>query len=147
MEKLLYNIHMDNFFKRLLHKVFKKKSPPLPLEARQWNAMWDQYADGVLPPPYQALCEYESGVQGEGHALFFDNNEEELSSLLPTLQAILPASLWENLQTAYQKYLRADESMGWFEEHDVFYYEREGLVHAILSDYAKTISIDEEKTR
>ncbi len=75
------------------------------------------------------LCDYESGVNGEGHSGWFDNTEntegkEELNNWLSELEQVLPAHLYDNLYKAFQSYGteieddRCSEADNYFYEHE-----------------------------
>ena len=60
-------------------KLFKKKKRPELTEAqRKFNKLWHMYASGKLTesaPGIYALCDYEGGVNGEGHSGWFSKTE------------------------------------------------------------------------
>ena len=60
-------------------KLFRrKKQTELTETQKKWNKLWELYESGELANiDYNTfvLCEYESGVNGEGHSGWFFNIE------------------------------------------------------------------------
>lgn len=74
-------------------------------EQRQWNRLWEMYGSGAL---WQAdhtaylLCEYDSGINGEGHSGWFFNHRVRLPEWIATYQSVLPKAFYANLCMAYE---------------------------------------------
>ena len=54
--------------------IFKKKKE-LPLEAQQWNKMWNLWTEDKIESPYKELMTYQSEVNNGGHSQYFCNIE------------------------------------------------------------------------
>ena len=44
--------------------------------------------------------DYYSGVQGEGHFIYFDNHQSELTRISKSLKSLLPKNLYDNFLQA-----------------------------------------------
>lgn len=128
---------IKNFFKRL---NVKKQKQANELEratfSKQWNYLCGLWANEKLPSPYQELFTYDAAIQGEGHFLFFENNQSNLQAIMSVLISALPQNLKQNLEAAYSKYLKNLDDLF---VHDEFYYQNEKSLLMILEEYAKTI--------
>lgn len=130
-----------NLFKR-------KKQPELTDSQKKFNKLWDMYASGDLEssaPGIYALCDYEGGVNGEGHSGWFFNTEnsygtEALQALILSLKEILPDDLYDNLNTAFKSYGTEDEEAV-CEKADEYYYNSEHRINDILQNYADTLTL------
>ena len=120
-----------------MFRFFKKKAG-LSEEQKRMNLLWENYASGELEEEDYAifvLCDYEGGVNGEGHSGFFFNHEENLRKYDGALKSILPDELYAN-------FLRACQSYGTEHEDEVcecaddFFYENEQEIIDILQNYA-----------
>ena len=126
---------MFSFFK-------KKKVVELTQEQKNWNKVWELYETGELEkinPDIYALCEYESGINGEGHSGFFCNNEDELSKFEKALKNILPSKLYENFDKALKSYETESEDEI-CEMADDYFYDNEQEVINILQTFANEIN-------
>jgi len=110
----------------------RKKQKELTEAQKKWNRLWKMYGSGELESTDHrtfVLCDYESGVNGEGHSGWFDNTEntegkEGLNNWLSELEQVLPAHLYDNLYKAFQSYGTEieDDRCG---EADNYFYEHE----------------------
>ena len=80
------------FFKNL----FKKKTKKIDLSS-PWNVLWDNWSNGKLEEPYVSLCTYSSGINGDGHHCFFDNEEEDVEIILKELKNYYLKNLFQQL--------------------------------------------------
>lgn len=115
----------------------KKKCEPTPAQ-QKLNKLWDLYANGELEKQNAdifVLCEYESGVNGEGHSGFFFNNETHLSDYSKIIVRLLPADLRENFERAYQSY-GTDAEDDICDTADSYFYAHEQGVIDILQEFA-----------
>ena len=91
---------------------FKKKKPKLSEQQKRWNTLWEQYGTGELKEQnfgIYCLCDYYSGVNGEGHAGWLDNTEntegkEAINNIVSALEEVLPDHLYDNLKRALLSY-------------------------------------------
>ena len=131
-----------NLFKR-------KKQPELTEAQKKWNKLWDMYGSGELVEiDYNTfvLCEYESGVNGEGHSGWFfnkDNSEgkDAINKSLSALEEILPTHLYDNLNKAFRSYGTEDEE-DICESADNYFYEHEQEIIEHLQGVAKALTSD-----
>ena len=115
----------------------KKKFEPTPAQ-QKLNKLWALYDNGELEKQNAdifVLCEYESGVNGEGHSGFFFNNEAHLSDYHEILLRTLPADLRENFEQAYDSY-GTDAEDDICDTADSYFYAHEQGVIDILQKYA-----------
>lgn len=116
---------------------FKKKYLRYNFEEQddKWNKMWDLYSKNNLKRNHYILCDYYSGVNGEGHFGFFFNNEDNLKEYINVLKKILPNRMKEYLIKAYDLYLNDEE----FTEADKYFFEHEYEIMDLLEDYSNMI--------
>lgn len=130
-----------NLFKR------KNKNSALTEAETQWNKMWDLWADGKIPSPYNELMTYQSEVNNGGHSQYFVNTENngDLNAEMSALAEFLPAELMENLKTAYNAHLlleadeNNEEAETAMEKCDDVFFEREEEINSILESFCKTL--------
>lgn len=130
-----------NLFKR------KNKNSALTEAETQWNKMWDLWADGKIPSPYNEFMTYQSEVNNGGHSQYFVNTENngDLNAEMSALAEFLPVELMENLKTAYNAHLllEADENNNEaetaMEKCDDVFFEREEEINSILESFCKTL--------
>lgn len=121
-----------------MFSLFRKKKTELTTDQIKLNKLWDMYASGELEQKNKdtnVLCDYESGVNGEGHSGFFFNNEEDLPDYNSVLKNVLPADMYTNFLKAYQSY-NSDNEEEVCEAADDYFYQYEQKVIAILQEYA-----------
>ena len=124
-----------------MFSLFKKKKSDPTLAQQKMNRLWDLYANGELEKQNAdifVLCEYESGINGEGHSGFFFNNEENLSNYHEILVRTLPSDLRENFERAYQSY-GTDTEDDICDTADSYFYAHEQSIIDILQDYANQL--------
>ncbi len=122
---------------------------------QQWNAMWDLWVRGAVPPAYDALMRYYSEVNNGGHCQYFTNTETicDMQEEIGAMAAIFPENLKENLYRAYGAY-RILEDAGYDEDSedrrkaleidsqcDDVFYENEKVFDQILEAFASTIEL------
>lgn len=128
---------------------FKKTKAELTDEQKKWNKMWDLGTEGHADSPYAELMTYQSEVGNGGHDQYFFNIENigDLQKELAVLDAVLPAKLRENLQNAYDAYLKltneeSDEQAGTILcQCDNEFYEAEEEINCILREYASKMEL------
>lgn len=124
----------------MLLKLFKKKTEISDDQIRL-NRLWDLYASGELEEKNREvyfLCDYEAGVNGEGHSGFCFNNEANLSAYQDALQKLLPDELYGNFLNATQSYT-TDIEEEVCEAADDYFYQHEEKVIAILQEFANKL--------
>ena len=128
-------------------KLFgKKMQTELTESQKKLNKLWEMYGSGELERTDHntfILCDYESGVNGEGHSGWFYNTEntvgiEAIHKYLSALEQILPAHLYDNLYKAFQSYGTEKED-DLCEEADNYFYEHEQEVIAYLQGAANNL--------
>ena len=100
-------------------QFFKKSKVELTDEQKKWNKMWDLWVEGRADSPYSELMTYQSEINNGGHDQYFFNieNSGNLQKEMAVLKTVLPAKLRDNLQNAYDAYLKltneeSDEQAG-----------------------------------
>lgn len=124
-----------------MFSLFKKKKCEPTLAQQKLNKLWALYDNGELEKQNAdifVLCEYESGVNGEGHSGFFFNNEALLSDYHETLVRALPVDLRDNFERAYQSYGTDTEDDTCDAADSYFYAHEQGLID-ILQEYANRL--------
>lgn len=140
---LYYRIEYPNYKNYPGYKLFvecfdfKKKYLRYNFEEQddKWNKMWDLYSKNNLKRNHLILCDYYSGVNGEGHFGFFFNNEDNLKEYINVLKKILPNKMKVHLIKAYDLYLNDEE----FNEADKYFFEHEYEIMDLLEDYSNMI--------
>ena len=91
---------------------------------------------------------YDSEINNGGHAQFFYNvsNCGDLAKAITNLCEVLPTDLGDNLQKAYDVFLKSAEEENEeldtiLEECDNFFYDNEQLIIDILQEYANTLEV------
>ena len=134
---------------------FKKSKVELTDEQKKWNKMWDLWVEGRADSPYSELMTYQSEINNGGHDQYFFNieNSGNLQKEMAVLKTVLPAKLRDNLQNAYDAYLKltneeSDEQAGTIlsQYDDEFYKVEEDIFSKPLSkkekEYIKKYSLD-----
>ena len=124
------------------------KQTELPEAQVKWNKLWDMYGFGQLATTDDksfVLCDYESGVNGEGHSGWFFNTEnaegkETICKYLSALEQVLPAHLYDNLYKAFQSYGTEKEEI-LCEQADQYFYEHEQEVIEYLQNVANKLEL------
>lgn len=119
----------------------KKKKTELSLQELNMNRLWDIWASGELERSnYEiyVLCDYEAGVNGEGHSGFFFNNEEHLLDYHDVLLRLLPPDLKANFEQAFQAY-GTDTEEETCEIADSAFFANEQELKEILQEYANRL--------
>ncbi len=136
-----------------------KQKVELTQEEKNWNMLWDRYADDALDPRYQILCDYHSGINGGGHYCFFDNNEQELDEYTEVLQSLLPGKFFAVYNTACNAYkaewchAAVDEDATAIDTNtacdiaDEYFYAHEDIVIDLLQAYANELQQDSSTWR
>lgn len=128
---------------------FKKSKVELTDEQKKWNKMWDLWAEGRTDSPYSELMTYQSEINNGGHDQYFFNieNSGNLQKEMAVLKTVLPAKLRDNLQNAYDAYLKltneeSDEQTGTIlSQYDDEFYKVEEDINRILREYASQIEL------
>ena len=128
---------------------FKKWKVELTDEQKKWNKMWDLWAEGRTDSPYSELMTYQSEINNGGHDQYFFNieNSGNLQKEMAVLKTVLPAKLRDNLQNAYDAYLKltneeSDEQAGTIlSQYDDEFYKVEEDINRILREYASQIEL------
>ena len=108
------------------------EQPELTETQKKWNVLWEMYGTGELSETdfnTFVLCDYETGVNGEGHSGWFFNTEntegkEAINKNLSALKKVLPAHLYDNLSKAFLSYGTEDEE-DVCESADHYFYKHE----------------------
>ena len=128
---------------------FKKSKVELTDEQKKWNIMWDLWVEGRVDSPYAELMTYQSEINNGGHDQYFFNidNSGNLQKEMAVLKTVLPAKLRDNLQNAYDAYLKltneeSDEQAGTIlSQYDDEFYKVEEDINRILREYASQIEL------
>ena len=129
--------------------VFKsKKQPELTEAQKKINKLWEMYDSGKLAETDYStfvLCEYESGVNGEGHSGWFFNIEntegkKAINKILSVLEEVLPTHLYENLNKAFRSYGTEDEE-DICDLADNYFYEHEQVIIEYLQGVANRLDL------
>ena len=128
---------------------FKKSKVELTDEQKKWNKMWDLWAEGRTDSPYSELMTYQSEINNGGHDQYFFNieNSGNLQKEMAVLKTVLPAKLRDNLQNAYDAYLKltneeSDEQAGTIlSQYDDEFCKVEEDINRILREYASQIEL------
>ena len=130
-------------------RFFKKNKAESSDEQKKWNKMWDLWAEGRADSPYAELMTYQSEINNGGHDQYFFNieNSGNLQKEMAVLKTVLPAKLRDNLQNAYDAYLKltneeSDEQAGTIlSQYDDEFYKVEEDINRILREYASQIEL------
>lgn len=130
-------------------RFFKKNEAEPTDEQKKWNKMWDLWAEGRADSPYAELMTYQSEINNGGHDQYFFNieNSGNLQKEMAVLKTVLPAKLRDNLQNAYDAYLKltneeSDEQAGTIlSQYDDEFYKVEEDINRILREYASQIEL------
>ena len=128
---------------------FKKSKVELTDEQKKWNIMWDLWVEGRVDSPYAELMTYQSEINNGGHDQYFFNidNSGNLQKEMAVLKTVLPAKLRDNLQNAYDAYLKLtneefDEQAGTIlSQYDDEFYKGEEDINRILREYASQLEL------
>ena len=137
----------------MLFDIFRRKKKnalddnSLAEENKQWNKMWDLWANGEIQSPYNELMTYQSEVNNGGHGQYFVNTENtsDLLKEMSGLNSILSDTLKENLKTAYEAHLLLEqdetneEAEAVLEKCDDVFFQNEKDINAILESFCKQI--------
>lgn len=115
-------------------------------EELKWNKMWDLWAEEKIESPYEELMRYQNEINNGGHFQYFLNVEgnDDLEKEISVLKTILPDSLKENFQNAYDAYTKLGEDK---DANDILYqcdkvfYDNEIDVDNLLKEYSKNIEL------
>lgn len=129
--------------------LFKRKKQTELTEAqKKWNKLWEMYGTGELAKTdYNTfvLCDYDSGVNGEGHSGWFFNIEntdgkQAINKCVSVLEQVLPTHLYDNLYKAFQSYgTEKEDSL--CEAADNYLYEHEQDVIEYLQGAANKLEL------
>ena len=127
----------------------KKGKAELSDEQKKWNKMWDLWEENRVDTPYVELMTYQSEINNGGHDQYFFNieNSGNLQKEMAVLKTVLPTKLRDNLQNAYDAYLKltneeSDEQAGTIlSQYDDEFYKVEEDINRILREYASQIEL------
>ena len=130
-------------------QFFKKSKVELTDEQKKWNIMWDLWVEGRVDSPYAELMTYQSEINNGGHDQYFFNidNSGNLQKEMAVLKTVLPTKLRDNLQNAYDAYLKltneeSDEQAGTIlSQYDDEFYKGEEDINRILREYASQLEL------
>ena len=130
-------------------QFFKKSKVELTDEQKKWNIMWDLWVEGRADSPYAELMTYQSEINNGGHDQYFFNieNSGNLQKEMAVLKTVLPTKLRDNLQNAYDAYLKltneeSDEQAGTIlSQYDDEFYKGEEDINRILREYASQLEL------
>lgn len=117
-------------------RFFKKEELP---ERKKWNRLWELYGNGERNDPVFYLCDYDSGINGEGHLCFFENHADCLGKYSEELKKTLPDELYENFDKALRAFERKTEAEKICTEADAYFYEHESDIIKAIQAYANTL--------
>lgn len=128
---------------------FRKSKVELTNEQKKQNIMWDLWVEGRADSPYAELMTYQSEINNGGHDQYFFNtdNSGNLQKEMAVLKTVLPAKLRDNLQNAYDAYLKltneeSDEQAGTIlSQYDDEFYKDEEDINRILREYASQLEL------
>ena len=137
----------------MLFDIFRRKKKnalddnSLTEENKQWNKMWELWANGEIQSPYNELMTYQSEINNGGHGQYFVNTENtsDLLKEMSGLNSILSDTLKENLKTAYEAHLLLEqdetneEAEAVLEKCDDVFFQNEKDINAILESFCKQI--------
>ena len=133
----------------MLFDIFRRKKKnalddnSLTEENKQWNKMWDLWANGEIQSPFNELMTYQSEINNGGHGQYFVNTENtsDLLKEMSGLNSILSDTLKENLKTAYEAHLLLEqdetneEAEAVLEKCDDVFFQNEKDINAILESF------------
>ena len=127
----------------------KKSKVKLTDEQKKWNKMCDLWVEDRTDSPYSELMTYQIEINNGGHDQYFFNieNSGNLQKEMAVLKTVLPAKLRDNLQNAYDAYLKltneeSDEQAGTIlSQYDDEFYKVEEDINRILREYASQIEL------
>ena len=130
-------------------RFFEKNKAEPTDEQKKWNKMWHLWAEGRADSPYAELMTYQSEINNGGHDQYFFNieNSGNLQKEMAVLKTVLPAKLRDNLQNAYDAYLKltneeSDEQAGTIlSQYDDEFYKVEEDINRILREYVSQIEL------
>ena len=127
--------------------IFKPK-PKLSYTDQQWNKMWDLWAKGNIPSPYDELMRYQSEVYNGGHSQYFCNTDNcyDLKAEMEAFLTILPPALAEHVHRFHVAFIAAgndlnDETDDIEDACENAFYEHDKQINKLLEDYAATIEL------
>ncbi len=124
-------------FSRLKRFFTKKEST----ENKKWNKLWELYGNSEWNDPIFYLCDYDSGINGEGHLCFFDNNQDCLSKYSEELKKVMPDELYKNFARALRAFELGIDAEKICSESDDYFYEHEPDIIKIIQSYANTLEL------
>lgn len=129
-------------------KRYYKEAAVAAAQSKKSDKLWDLYAQGKLEEIPYLLCNYYSGVMGEGHAGFLFNvdshreAEDRIADYVEKLKGVLDAGFYENLMRAVDAYGTKKEAKI-CQLSDDYFRDREEKFIALLKKYADNIRTDE----
>lgn len=99
--------------------------------AENWSYLWRAWGAKALPQNCYDVLDYYGGVQGEGHSIYFDNNESGLEGIENSLSQLLPKHLFENFKDAKSKFLNREST----DNNDKYFYEHIAEIEKIMGNF------------
>lgn len=118
---------------KTIHSILTNKE-------RGWNELWDRYSKGTLDQDGEILCNYYSGIQGEGYGLYFDNNKENLREINALLKKVLPCIIYQSFERAYKAFTDQLDVEAIYYEEEWFFFSNEHIISDCLQNYANQLS-------
>lgn len=118
-----------------LKNLFKKKAKKIDLTS-PWNILWDNWSNGKLEEPYASLRTYSSGINGDGHHCFFDNEEENVEIILKELKKLLSKEFIFTINKAYKAHKNDNNVEDNYDIADDYFYVHEEEINNVLQEYA-----------
>ncbi len=109
-------------------------------DSDKWNLLWDYYANGTLAEEVEILCDYYSGINGEGHNCYFDNCSSRLEKIIFSLKSLLPEDYYGILYKAYKAYCRNVFVTRYCDKADKCFYQNEQIFVDLLLRYARELT-------
>ena len=85
--------------------------------------------------------DYYSGVQGEGHFIYFDNHQSELTRISKSLKSLLPKNLYDNFLQAKKGFRENPKTYDVSLNADNFFTSNIKIIEDIIFSYSKSIII------
>ena len=129
---------LKELFKNLFGKKKEKELPGNTPAANHadcsWNRLWEAYGSGKLDEIDHGaylLCEYESGINGDGHSCYIFNcvnGGQDMPAMLDELKKVLPQQFYEYFKKAYDSNETDKEDEICTAADDYFYKNEEEII-------------------
>ena len=127
-------------------KNYYREAGQESISSGQLNQLWDLYSADQLKGTVFFLCDYYSGVMGEGHSGFFFNtengrNNHPLRDYVTHLKEILPEDLYLNLVSAVNSFQTRRETAV-CKKADACFFEHQDEYTELLRECAANIALN-----